>query len=305
VARGAGSISKTAGDRPGGPAGDLCELIADRLRGDASAEKALAEAQAKPDSKIKQTALQAAIAGKMEEDADFAEEIRRLVETIKKEGAVSSVFDQRKQKVNGPQTNINETNAPVISGNTNIINLIQDVQKEDLIPNQIPQAPKEFSGRDTELKDLKKTFCEGSTVICLQGMAGVGKSALALALAQEVKDNYPEGQIFINLMGTEENPLSSANAMAQAIRAFRGPEYKIPENESELAGIYRSILANKRALLLLDNAASRGQVEPLLPEKSCCVLITSRKKFALAGRNCTAIHPMSPREACELLLKIA
>ena len=105
VAKGAEVFSKTVGEKLGGLVGDLSRSVADRFKGDASAQQALAGAQEKPDSKIKQAALQAAIAEKMEDDADFAEEIQRLVETIKKESA-GSVFDQQGQTVHGPQTNI-------------------------------------------------------------------------------------------------------------------------------------------------------------------------------------------------------
>ena len=105
VAKGAEFFSKTVGGKLGELVGDLCQSVTDRFKGDASAQQALAGAQEKPDSKIKQAALQAAIAEKMEDDADFAEEIQRLVDAIKKEGA-GSVFDQQGQTVHGPQTNI-------------------------------------------------------------------------------------------------------------------------------------------------------------------------------------------------------
>jgi hypothetical protein len=105
VAKGAEVFSKTVGEKLGGLVGDLSRSVADRFKGDASSQLALAGAQEKPDSKIKQAALQAAIAEKMEDDAGFAEEIQRLVDAIKKEGT-GSVFDQQGQTVHGPQTNI-------------------------------------------------------------------------------------------------------------------------------------------------------------------------------------------------------
>jgi hypothetical protein len=105
VAKGAEFFSKTLGEKLGGLVGDLCQSVADRFKGDASAQQTLASAQEKPDSKARQVALQAAIAEKMEDDAGFAEEIQRLVDAIKKEGA-GSVFDQQGQTVHGPQTNI-------------------------------------------------------------------------------------------------------------------------------------------------------------------------------------------------------
>ena len=105
VAKGAEVFSKTVGEKLGGLVGDLSRSVADRFKGDASAQQALSGAQEKPDSKARQVALQVAIAEKMEDDADFSEEIQRLVETIKKESA-GSVLDQQGQTVHGPQTNI-------------------------------------------------------------------------------------------------------------------------------------------------------------------------------------------------------
>jgi hypothetical protein len=105
VAKGAEVFSKTVGEKLGSLVGDLSRSVTDRFKGDISAQQTLAAAQEKPDSKARQAALQAAIAEKMEDDPDFAKEIQRLVETIKKEGR-RSVFDQRGQTVHGPQTNI-------------------------------------------------------------------------------------------------------------------------------------------------------------------------------------------------------
>jgi hypothetical protein len=105
VAKGAEVFSKTVGEKLGGLVGDLSQSVADRFKGDASAQQTLVNAQEKPDSKARQTALQAAIAEKMEYDADFAKEIQRLVDAIKKEDA-GSVFSQQGQTVHGQQTNI-------------------------------------------------------------------------------------------------------------------------------------------------------------------------------------------------------
>jgi hypothetical protein len=105
VAKGAEVFSKTVGEKLGGLVGDLSRSVADRFKGDASAQQTLANAQEKPDSKARQVALQAAIAEKMEENADFAQEIQKLVDALQKERA-RSVFGQQGQTIHGPQTNI-------------------------------------------------------------------------------------------------------------------------------------------------------------------------------------------------------
>ena len=157
-------------------------------------------------------------------------------------------------------------------------------------------------------RDILSNFEKGATITGLRGMGGVGKTALALVLADKIKSQFPDGQIFIDMRGTSNNPelppLTPEEAMAQVIRAYN-PVDRLPENSNELRGLYLSILAGKRALLLLDNAANSEQVEPLLPPEGCSVLITSRIKFALPGLAEKDLDILPPDKACELLLEIA
>ena len=176
------------------------------------------------------------------------------------------------------------------------------------IPSQIPPPPKDFKGREEEIADILSNFEKGATITGLRGMGGIGKTALALVLADRIKSQFPDGQIFVDMRGTSNNPelpaLTPEDAMAQAIRAYN-PADRLPENTNELRGLYLSILAGKRALLLLDNAASSEQVEPLLPPAGCAVLITSRIKFALPGLAERDLDILPLDKACELLLEIA
>jgi tetratricopeptide (TPR) repeat protein len=178
-------------------------------------------------------------------------------------------------------------------------------QREPLpVPRQIPAPPKDFIGRIEEIVDLLAGFKGGATITGLRGMGGIGKTALALVLAEKLASRFPDGQLFLELRGTSEKPLTSAEAMAQVIRAYH-PEAKLPEGEPEIAGLYRSVLAGKRALLLLDNAASREQVEPLLPPSGSAVIITSRNKFALPGLEEKDLDVLPLKDAKKLLLEIA
>jgi tetratricopeptide (TPR) repeat protein len=176
------------------------------------------------------------------------------------------------------------------------------------IPHQIPPPPRDFKGREDEIRDILSNFEKGATITGLCGMGGVGKTALALVLADKIKNKFPDGQIFIEMRGTSRNPalplLTSDEAMSHVIRAFN-PADKLPENSNELRGLYHSILAGKRVLLLLDNAAGSEQVEPLLPPEGCSVLITSRIKFALPGLAEKDLDILPPDKARELLLEIA
>jgi len=177
-----------------------------------------------------------------------------------------------------------------------------------IIPRQIPQPPHDFKGREEEIADILFNFEKGATITSLRGMGGIGKTALALVLADKIKSQFPDGQIFVDMRGTSNNPelppLTPAEAMAQVIRAYN-PVDRLPENSNELRGLYLSVLAGKRVLLLLDNAANGEQVEPLLPPAGCAVLITSRIKFALPGLAEKDLDILPSDKACELLLQIA
>jgi tetratricopeptide (TPR) repeat protein/predicted phosphodiesterase len=172
------------------------------------------------------------------------------------------------------------------------------------LPFQIPSPPSDFKGRDKEIYDILSDFDKGVTINGLRGMAGVGKTALALVLAERLKGSFPDGQIFLNMRGTSSYPLSSADAMAKVIRAYH-PTHRMPEDEDELRGLYLSVLNGKSTLLLLDNAASRDQVEHLLPPPGSALIVTSRSKFILPGLKENDLDILPPDKACELLLDIA
>jgi tetratricopeptide (TPR) repeat protein/predicted MPP superfamily phosphohydrolase len=177
-----------------------------------------------------------------------------------------------------------------------------------VIPRQIPPPPRDFKGREEEIADILSNFEKGATITGLRGMGGVGKTALALVLADKIKSQFPDGQIFVDMRGTSNNPelppLTPADAMAQIIRAYN-PADHLPENSGELRGLYHSVLGGKSVLLLLDNAAGGAQVEPLLPPGGCAVFITSRIKFALPGLAEKDLDILPLDKSCELLLQIA
>jgi tetratricopeptide (TPR) repeat protein len=135
-------------------------------------------------------------------------------------------------------------------------------------------------------------------------MGGVGKTALALKLAEKIKERYPDGQFYLDLLGVNPQPLTPAQAMAHVIHAYH-PGVKLPESEAELGGIYRSVLHNQRALLLMDNARDKKQVEPLIPPAGCRLIITSRQSFTLPGIFAKNLDCLPPTDACKLLLAIA
>ena len=120
-------------------------------------------------------------------------------------------------------------------------------------------------------------------ISAIGGTAGVGKTALAVHWAHQVADRFPDGQLYVNLRGYDPGlPEPSAAALAGFLRALGVPDQSIPAQESDRAAQYRSLMAGRRMLVLLDNASEVEQVRPLLPgSPACAVVVTSRD--ALAG----------------------
>jgi tetratricopeptide (TPR) repeat protein len=171
--------------------------------------------------------------------------------------------------------------------------------------HQLPPPPGDFTGRKAELAELMQAIEKGGiTVSGLRGMGGIGKTALALKLAERLRERYPEAQIYLDLKGTSEKPLTTAEAMAHVVRSYR-PTDKPPEDEAQLAGLYHSVLDGQRALLLMDNAANSAQVAPLIPPATCILLATSRQHFALPGLYPKNLEALPPEDARSLLLAIA
>lgn len=119
--------------------------------------------------------------------------------------------------------------------------------------HQLPAPPRDFTGRREEIDELLREMENGVSISGLHGMGGVGKTALALKLADILKDRYPDAQFYLDLKGVSERALSPADAMAHICRAYH-PEAKLPDQEAELSAIYNSVLHGKSALLLMDNA---------------------------------------------------
>jgi tetratricopeptide (TPR) repeat protein/transcriptional regulator with XRE-family HTH domain len=152
------------------------------------------------------------------------------------------------------------------------------------VPRELPTPPQVFTGRVIELAELDKIHDASTMVITsIDGMAGVGKTALAVQAAHEMVERYPDGQLFIDLHGYTDGvaPVEPGEALDRMLRALGVAGERIPAGLDERAGLYRSRLAGQRMLIVLDNAASEAQVLPLLPgAPGCVVLITSRRRLA-------------------------
>lgn len=178
------------------------------------------------------------------------------------------------------------------------------------IPRQLPGGVRCFTGRDQELARLDALSGETAVtavISAIGGTAGVGKTALAVHWAHRAAARFPDGQIYVNLRGYDPGPpLAAAEALAGFLRDLGTPGPDIPAEESERAARYRSLLAGRRMLIVLDNAASAGQVRPLLPgSPGCMTVVTSRDALAgLVARNDAVrvdLGLLPQREALRLL----
>jgi hypothetical protein len=131
---------------------------------------------------------------------------------------------------------------------------------------------------------LRRGGQRGVAIAGAQGVGGVGKTELAVQLAAELKDEYPDAQIFLDLRGAGESPVAPAQALEHAIRSLDPALIgRLPEAVGELQALYRSLLDGKRALLVWDNARDAAQVEPLVPPAGAAMIVTSRLHFTLPG----------------------
>jgi NB-ARC domain len=155
------------------------------------------------------------------------------------------------------------------------------------VPRQLPGAVCGFAGRVTELDELTgllNSARTGGTVVisAIEGTAGIGKTALAVHWAHQVAGRFPDGQLHVNLRGFDPagTPMTSAVAVRGFLDALDVPPERIPVSVDAQAALYRSLLAGRRVLVVLDNARDAGQVRPLLPGSSgCMVIVTSRNRL--------------------------
>ena len=182
---------------------------------------------------------------------------------------------------------------------------------------QLPADTPAFTGRSRELDQLVELAREASggsragTVVisAINGMAGIGKSALAVRTSHLIAGDYPDGQLFVDLHGHTPGvrPLTPAEALDRLLRSLDVPPQTIPADLDERAVQFRARLAGTRTLLLLDNAADTAQVRPLLPaDPGCLVLVTSRRQLTgLYDAHPLPLDLLSEAEAVALLHKAA
>ncbi|WSA17512.1 tetratricopeptide repeat protein [Streptosporangium subroseum] len=160
----------------------------------------------------------------------------------------------------------------------------QKIQK-DVPPNNLPGDIYTFTGRTMELDQLisERAREDVVTVLAIDGMAGVGKTALAVHLAHRLADEYPDGSLYLNLYGHDarRESMDPATALDRLLRILGVPVSRIPNSLDERAAVWRTELTHRRMLIVLDDAIGHDQISHLLPgAPGCLVMVTSRRRLA-------------------------
>jgi hypothetical protein len=183
-------------------------------------------------------------------------------------------------------------------------------------PRQLPPDTGALTGRGRELAELldvadnMRGAPTGTVVIsAIDGMAGIGKTALAVHAAHHLAERFPDGQLFVDLHGFTQSltPRTAMGVLADVLRTLGVPPQQIPDDLAARAALYRDRLAGKRMLVVLDNVASEQQVRPLLPgHPGCLVLVTSRRRLkALDEARVLSLDVLSLPDAIALLRTVA
>nr|WP_079173975.1 BTAD domain-containing putative transcriptional regulator [Streptomyces mirabilis] len=183
-------------------------------------------------------------------------------------------------------------------------------------PAELPHNTAGFAGRTGELARLHTLLPPeqgrgpANTVVisAIGGAAGIGKTALAVHWAHQVRDRFPDGQLYVNLHGFDHDrqPLEPGEALELLLRSLGLAASEIPPHHESQGRVFRTLVAGRRMLVLLDNAASAEQVRPLLPgSPTCCVVVTSRDRLgdlvAHDGAHALPLDLLQPDEARTLL----
>ncbi len=179
------------------------------------------------------------------------------------------------------------------------------------LTDNLPRDTPDFTGREAELSHLYDGLERSSTAVmvkAIDGMAGVGKTALAIHVAHDLADRYPDGRWYVHLRAHDPHqpPLEPAQGLEELLRFMGEDPQQIPEGLEPRAALWRARLANRRLLIVLDDAASADQVRPFLPGRpGSLVLITSRRRLSgLEGVRPLSLDALMPREAALLFRRI-
>lgn len=176
---------------------------------------------------------------------------------------------------------------------------------------QLPPSVTDFTGRASESRMLGAVLEPrdggfGVPIAVISGAPGVGKTALALHVAHAIRGSFPDGQFYIQMAGNSQPPRDPCDALGELLRALGVVGTSVPDSLGERTGLFRSLLAGKKVLVTVDDAATADQVRPLLPGTAgSAVIVTSRSRLgSLAGAHLLHLDPLPQQDAAEMLGRI-
>ena len=198
----------------------------------------------------------------------FLADFRTAFSTHAESQPSSTTINQTTNRSGGTDIHAQQVSAQDIVGRDKIV--YEAAAQVATSLHQLPSPPNDFTGRDAELQDLLNNIEQGAIITGLRGLGGIGKTALALVLADKLKVKYPDAQFFLNLQGASDKPLTSIDAMQHGIRAYH-PTAKLPDNVSELQGLYRTVCMVNAPCLSSTMHWTRGKSRLCcpLPHASC------------------------------------
>jgi transcriptional regulator with XRE-family HTH domain len=184
-----------------------------------------------------------------------------------------------------------------------------------VVPRQLPASVPSFTGRSAEMRALDglvgrlRDDQSCALISIVAGPAGTGKTSLAVRWAHRVAGHFPDGQLYLNMRGSapSASPMTPVHALRSLIAAWQLPRERLPANLDALVGLYRSLLAGLRMLVVLDDARDAEQVRPLLPgSPGCLALLTSRSGLIglIAAEDAAVVWlgPVTDADALNLLV---
>ncbi|MEV6758535.1 BTAD domain-containing putative transcriptional regulator [Streptomyces sp. NPDC051214] len=212
-----------------------------------------------------------------------------------------------------PRPELRELQMRILQADTDLAGPVAPARESTTMAvrlDQLPATVPDFTGKDALVAELSQALSSterrGMTVSALAGIGGAGKTTLAVHVAHGLRASFPDGQLFVDLQGTGARAADPEAVLGTFLRALGTPDSAIPDTLEERQALYRSILADRRILVLLDNARDVAQVKPLLPGfGKCAALITSRVRMVdLPAAHLVDLDVMSPEEALLLFKRI-